>query len=251
MREALQEVQSNVPLSSVGSVLLAAGDFVPERLGRNCVGQSRALANDLRGKGYEANYISLAPDSGLHYAVVVRDGDLYFLDPSSIHSEPINLTTLFRDRQRQIVGSFPIVKGIASTLCAEPISNNRFNLSKHVFDGCCTSMRFQYRFDMNTVSSMMPRDDDPYIATANGRKIVLRTLDSDGTVRFVRHRFDTGVRDVKTVGASGETVATSSEGHFMGAVEDIADRIAMGVHELVAYIDRAARDFDYVKSLTF
>lgn len=251
MRENLKDIQLNVPFSTVGSVLLAGGEEAPIRLGRNCVGQCRALAADLEMDGYETGFVHLSRDKGTHFGVLAEDGSTYFLDPSAIHHEPINLTQLFRDRISVLVDSFPIVKGTASNLLVEAIGPSKFTLKKNVFDGVSFDERFAYEFDLDTRSKSLPKDDDPYIASMHKDKLVLRTAEEDGTLTTLTHRFDLLVRQIRRASKKGidEFTVAHFDGKFMAHIEDVAERLAMSPSELVAYFDTAARVFSYVKGL--
>ena len=253
MRETLRDIQLGVPFSTVGTVLIAGGDATPMRLGRNCVGQSRALANELSLKGYNPQFVALARDTGIHYAVVVRDGDSYFLDPSSLHDEPMNLTGLFRSRISTLVDSYPIVKRMPAKLLFESTSQRKFTLTKNVFDGRAYEERFRYEFDLNTLSNTLPRDDDPYLASFGKDRLVLRTLDEEGSTTTLTHMFNLSLRQTRKSSMDGivEAAFPHHDGNFMQDphFEEVSDRLLMHPRELLAYFDRAARVFSYVQAL--
>ena len=78
MRESLKNIQERIPFSSFASTLFAAGDAVPMHLGRNCIGQARALAKELERKGYKPSFfINLARANDIHYAFLLKSSALY------------------------------------------------------------------------------------------------------------------------------------------------------------------------------
>ncbi len=252
MREALRDIQERLPLNTFASTLLASGDDVPMRLGRNCVGQSRALAGELGKAGYKPSFISLARDTGTHYAVVTEEGgNLYFLDPSSLHVEPVNLTKMFREKCLQVVDSRPAVKGIPSTLYFEPTGKTQFTVSKTIYDGQKTYPTYSYIFDKATISTLLPRDDDAYIASRNEGRLTLRVSDGEGGYTVLKQEPNTGVRRLKRANAAGiaESTFTLADPDFLEKIQNVAGQLLMSPEDLRAHMDRGITSHGYVTAM--
>lgn len=251
MRQSLIDIQERIPFNSFASTLLAAGDDVPMRLGRNCVGQARALANELERKGYAPSFVNLARDKGTHYAVLVEeDSDLYYLDASAMHEEPVNLTRLFADRVTKTVGSRPNILGRASALSVVPQSNGRFFVSKTVYSGNETYVPLQYDFDLETRSKSLPRDDDQYIAALEREILLLRVLDEDGGFTVLKQPIYQGIRRIRRVTQKGvdEQVYAKQDPAYLAAIKEVADKLLLSPEMLIAHMDRATNSYGYLRA---
>ncbi len=250
MREALRDIQERIPFSSFASTLLAAGDEVPMHLGRNCIGQARALANELESKGYDPSFVHLARDKGTHFAVLVEeDGDLFYLDPSAMHEEPVNLTKIFRDRVSAIVESRPKIKGVSSKLTVSAKSELDFHVSKTVQNGNQTYVPIAYDFDLNTRSKVLPRDDDSYVAALERENLILRVLDENGGFTVIKQPIFMGIRRLRKATESGveELIFAKQDPAFLNAIRGVSDRLLLTPESLVAHIDRATNSYNYLR----
>mgnify|MGYP001568963794 FL=1 len=250
MRESLKDIQERIPFSSFASTLLAAGDAVPMHLGRNCIGQARALAKELERKGYKPSFINLARANDIHYALLVEEsGTLYLLDPSAMHEEPINLTRLFQDRISAVVESRPRIMGVASILTAETQSNSRFSVSRTVYNGKETYTPAVYKFDLDTRSQYLPGDDDSYVAALKRDQLLLRVLNDDGGFTVLKQPIYMGVRKVRKATIKGveELVFAREDPAFSSAIEEIADKLMLAPEMLIAHMDKAISSYSYLR----
>ena len=103
---------------------------------------------------------------------------------------------------------------------------------------------------LTTKSKSLPLDGDPYLAAMH-EYLTLRVADEDGSLVTLIHRFDLRIRNIRRANKNGitEQAFPYADGNFMENIEDVADRLFMPAHELVAYIDRAARVFPYVEMM--
>lgn len=245
IEQALFEVERQIPFNSAAKVYLASQPKVkiPEKIGGNCVFQNRRLMSKLRKEGYSVGAIETSDRKTGHFGAVCYDGEqLYYLDPTFLAFEPVSLSELFGSGKEQVVGAYPIIKGIDSHLVFTAIGEMRFSLNVVMKINGKNELKASCVYDLDDISRDLPPDESEDIAARPIEVFLLKILEEDGSVLKLVYRIEDGNF---VAGKVGEIVYQSrskiEKPYCHSYLDRIAERLNMSGTELIEFFE-GARD---------